>query len=307
MKNLRIGIIGYGNIGCGALEAVTGEPDMEIAGVVELIESSQLKSLLSVKKCSKLAETVVVNKIADLGTVDVALICTQSRRVKEIAADLLARGIHTVDSFDIHNEIPQIRSELDVVAKKNNVVAITAAGWDPGIDSIVRTLFLSMAPKGVTYTNFGPGMSMGHTCAVNAMPGVKKSLSLTVPAGMGIHRRMVYVELQEGAEFQDVETAIKTDPYFVKDRTYVFEVDNVDNLKDMGHGVMMERKGVSGTTHNQKMKFELTVNNPALTSQIMVSAARAAVKQKPGCYTLIEIPAIDLLYGKPDELIKNLV
>lgn len=307
MNKLKIAIVGYGNIGCGALEAVAGEPDMELAGVVELIDAPRLHASLNVRKCTNLNRTKLVKKIDDLKHVDVALICSQSRRVKEIAADLLSRGIHTVDSFDVHSEILQLRNELNTIAKKHNVVAVTSAGWDPGIDSVVRGLFLAMAPKGVTYTNFGPGMSMGHTCAVNAMPGIKNSLSITVPAGMGIHRRMVYVELEEDAKFEDVEKSIKTDPYFVKDRTYVYEVDSVDNLKNVGHGVMMERSGVSGYTHNQMMKFELKIDNPALTSQVMVSAARAAVKQSPGCYTMIEIPVIDFIHGDNDTLIKNLV
>lgn len=307
MNNMKIAIIGYGNIGCNALEAVMEEPDMELVGVVELIGAPQLKSLINVRRCSKLSETKLVHRIEDLERADVALICSQSRKVKEICEKLLTQGIHTVDSFDIHGDIPKLRSELDVIAKKHNAVAITAAGWDPGIDSIVRCLFLAMAPKGVTYTNFGPGMSMGHTCAVNAKEGVKKSLSLTVPAGMGIHRRMVYVELAEGAVFEEVATAIKEDPYFVNDRTYVYQVDDVEALKNVGHGVMMERNGASGLTHNQMMKFEMRINNPALTAQIMTSAARATVKQNPGCYTLIEIPVIDLLRGDPELLIKNLV
>jgi diaminopimelate dehydrogenase len=307
MKKIKIGIIGYGNIGCSALEAIMEEPDMELVGVVEMIGEKRLKSVINVRRCSKLNETKLVNKIEDLDGIDVALICAQSRKVKEIAGKMLTRGIHTVDSFDIHSEIAQLRRELDAIAKEHNVVAITSAGWDPGIDSVVRALFLAMAPKGITYTNFGPGMSMGHTCAVKAMNGVKNALSITVPAGMGIHRRMVYVELNEGANFEEVEAAIKADPYFVKDRTYVFEVESVENLKDVGHGVMMERNGASGLTHNQMMKFQLKVNNPALTSQIMVSAARAAMKQRPGCYTMIEIPVVDLLPGETETLIQNLV
>jgi diaminopimelate dehydrogenase len=124
---------------------------------------------------------------------------------------------------------------------------------------------------------------------------------------MGIHRRMVYVQLTPGAVFEEVEAAIKKDPYFVKDRTYVFEVDDVSALKDMGHGVLMERNGVSGVTHNQSMKFQLKVNNPALTAQVMVSAARAAVKQQPGCYTMIELPVVDFLYGDVDTFVTRYV
>lgn len=118
---------------------------------------------------------------------------------------------------------------------------------------------------------------------------------------------MVYVELNAGADFRDVEERIKKDPYFVKDRTYVYEVDNVENLMDVSHGVLMERNGVSGMTHNQSMRFQLKVNNPALTAQVMVSAARAAMRHEPGCYTMIELPAIDFLYGDVDSFVTKFV
>ena len=129
-----------------------------------------------------------------------------------------ALGIHTVDSFDIHTGITALRRTLDAEAKKHNTVSIISAGWDPGSDSIVRTMLEAIAPKGITYTNFGPGMSMGHTVAVKAIEGVKAALSMTIPTGTGIHRRMVYIELKDGYEFDKVAAAIKADPYFVNDR-----------------------------------------------------------------------------------------
>ena len=101
--------------------------------------------------------------------------------------------------------------------------------------------------------------------------------------------------------------AIKTDPYFVHDETHVMQVECVDNLKDMGHGVNLVRKGVSGKTQNQLFEFDMKINNPALTGQILVATARASMKQQPGCYTLIEIPVIDMLYGDREELIRHLV
>ena len=164
-----------------------------------------------------------------------------------------------------------------------------------------------IADKGITYTNFGPGMSMGHTVAVKAIPGVKNALSMTIPLGTGIHRRMVYVELAEGYAFADVAAAIKNDDYFKHDETHVIQVPDVDALKDMGHGVDLVRKGVSGSTHSQRMGFTIEINNPALTGQILVAAARAVKKQAPGCYTMIEIPPIDLLEGSTEELIRRLV
>jgi diaminopimelate dehydrogenase len=150
-------------------------------------------------------------------------------------------------------------------------------------------------------------MSMGHTVAVKAIPGVKNALSMTIPIGQGMHRRMVYVELNSGVDFGGVERAIKQDPYFIHDETHVFQVSDVAALLDTGHGVVLERKGVSGRTHNQMMKLEMRINNPAATGQIMVSAARASLQQKPGAYTLIEVPLIDFLPGEKEEIIQRLV
>ena len=130
---------------------------------------------------------------------------------------------------------------------------------------------------------------------------------MTIPLGTGIHRRMVYVELCDGYKLADVAAAIKADPYFASDETHVIEVDSVDEVKDMGHGVNMVRKGVSGTTQNQRFEFDMSINNPALTAQILVGAARAAMKQRPGAYTMIEIPVIDLLEGDRETLIRHLV
>src|SRR5690606_29727292 len=180
---------------------------------------------------------------------------------------------------------------------------ILSAGWDPGTNSMVRALFELMAPKGLTYTNYGPGMSMGHSVAVRAVEGVADGFSVTVPLGQGLHRRMVYVVLEEGAELDAVAERIKADPYFCNDETHVVQVGDVEQLVDMGHGAVIERKGVSGVTHNQLFRYELRINNPALTAQIMVSAARAALRQAPGAYTMLEIPLIDFLPGSRDELL----
>ncbi len=168
-------------------------------------------------------------------------------------------------------------------------------------------MMLAMAPKGITYTNFGPGMSMGHSVVARSKEGVADALSLTIPTGSGVHRRMVYVALKEGANYDDVAAAIKADSYFCHDDTHVIQVPDIDTLKDMGHGVLMERKGVSGSTQNQMFKFEMRINNPALTAQVMVAAARASMKQRPGCYTLPEIAPMDFLHGDRETLIAQLV
>lgn len=299
MEKIKVAIVGYGNIGKYALEAVEASSDMECAGIVRRNASAE--------GYPELAPYKVVSDIKELGKVDVAILSLPSRKVGEAAAKYLALGINTVDSFDIHTSIPELRGELGPVARANNAVSIISAGWDPGSDSIVRALMQSLAPKGISYTNFGPGRSMGHSVAVKAIPGVKDALSITIPIGTGLHRRMVYVELEEGADFKTIEAAIKNDPYFINDETHVQQVDSVDALNDVGHGVNLVRKGVSGKTHNQHFEFNMSINNPALTGQVLANMARAAVRQAPGCYTMIEIPVIDMLEGNRDDLIKHLV
>lgn len=298
MKKIRAAVVGYGNIGHFTIEALQAAPDFEIAGVVR-------RNVADIP--SELAPYKVVTDIKELGDVDVAILCTPTREVEKYALQYLAMGINTVDSFDIHTSIVDLRRTLDAAAKKAGKVSIISAGWDPGSDSIVRTLMEAAAPKGLTYTNFGPGMSMGHTVCVKSKTGVKNALSMTMPKGDGMHRRMVYVELEDGAKLEDVAKAVKEDPYFASDETHVMAVESVDAVKDMGHGVHMIRKGVSGKTQNQRFEFNMSINNPALTAQLLVGVARASMRLAPGAYTMIEIPVIDLLPGDRETLIGHLV
>ncbi|HEY8391897.1 MAG TPA: diaminopimelate dehydrogenase [Capillibacterium sp.] len=300
MKQYKAAIIGYGNIGRYLLDAIKAAPDFQLAGVVRRPQSVK-------EQPPELKEIPVVTALSDLNQVEVAFLALPTRVVPRYAPEVLAMGINTVDSFDIHGELAKYRRDLDRVAKTHGRTAVIAAGWDPGTDSILRCLFQMMTPRGITYTNFGPGMSMGHTVAVKAISGVKDALSLTIPLGTGLHRRMVYVELEAGADPAAVTKAIKEDPYFRNDETIVQFVTNVRELMDVGHGVLLERKGVSGSTANQLLKFEMRINNPALTAQVMVAAARAGFKQPPGCYTLIELPPIDYLYGERERFIETIV
>lgn len=297
-KSYRVAIVGYGNIGKYAIDAVEASSDFELAGIVRR-DANNIPEELKKHK--------VTDSIKKLNKVDVAILCTPTRSVEKFAKECLENGICTVDSFDIHGGIVELRRELDKVAKANNRASIISAGWDPGTDSIVRSMFEFMAPKGITYTNFGPGMSMGHTVAVKAIEGVRNALSMTIPLGTSIHRRMVYIELKDGYKFEEVAKAIKADDYFAHDETHIMQVESVDALKDMGHGVNMIRKGVSGDTQNQLLDFNMKINNPALTAQVLVASARAVLKQAPGCYTMIEVPVIDYIYGDKEQLIKKLV
>lgn len=297
-KKIRAAVVGYGNIGRFTLDALIAADDFEVAGIVR--RNPAVRDDIP-------AEIPVVASVNELENVDVAILATPTREVEKHAREILAAGINTVDSFDIHTLIPELRHNLGEVAKAHNAVSVISAGWDPGSDSVVRTLMEAIVPKGISYTNFGPGMSMGHTVCVKSKPGVKDALSVTIPVGTGIHRRMVYVELEEGYTADDVYKSLKADPYFATDETHVTAVESVSALKDMGHGVNLVRKGVSGKTHNQLLEFDMKINNPALTGQILVCCARASMRLTPGCYTMIEIPVVDLLPGDRDKWIGKLV
>ena len=284
---MKIAILGYGNIGRAAEEAVKAAPDMELAGVFHH------------------------NDCLDCIDADAVLVCTPTREVQKFATLLAARGICTVDSFDIHGQIWDLRTNLDAVCQAHQAVSILSAGWDPGSDSMFRALLQALAPNGLTYTNFGPGRSMGHTVAAKAIKGVKNALSMTIPLGTGIHRRMVYIELEPGADFKTVEAALLADDYFAHDETHVIPVESVEALNNVAHGVNLVRNGVSGTTHNQRFEFNMSINNPALTGQVMVSCARAALRMKArgefGAKTMIELRPIDLLPGTIEQLVRALV
>ncbi len=299
MKKIRAAVVGYGNIGKFTIEALEASDDFEIAGVVRRNGADN--------KPKELDKYEVVKDIKELKDVDVAILATPTRSCEEYAKQIVPLGINTVDSFDIHTNIRGYRERMMELNKKTGTVSVIAAGWDPGSDSIVRTLMQSLAPKGLSYTNFGPGMSMGHSVCARSKEGVKDALSMTIPLGEGIHRRMVYVELEDGAKLADVTAAIKADPYFANDETHVFAVDSVDSVRDMGHGVHLVRKGVSGKTQNQRFEFNMSINNPALTAQVLVNVARASMRQQPGCYTMVELPVIDMLPGERADLIEKLV
>ena len=293
---INVAVIGYGNIGKNAIQAILNAPDMNLVGVVRRnakpIDEPNIK---------------VAERIEDLDRPLVCVLCAPSRLIPEMAAEYMQKGYYTVDSFDIHGQIPEVRDKLRHVAQRNGLSCILSAGWDPGTDSVIRALMTAMAPNGITYTNFGPGMSMGHSVAAKAISGVFDAVSMTMPQGAGIHNRVVYVQLNEGASFESVSKAIKADEYFCHDNTQVIEVPDIAEIKQEAHGVDLIRYGSSSNRSNQNIRFEMKIDNPALTAQILTGCVRAAIRQKPGCYTLIEIPPVDLLPGSRERWIKELV
>ena len=299
--SIKAAVIGLGNIGRYAVEALEAAPDFTCVGVVRRKESlgTAPHDLRGVAEYASLADLEAVS-----GKPDVLLLCAPSRKIPEVAGDLLGKGYNTVDSFDIHDRIVETIGVLEARAAKGGAVAVTAAGWDPGTDSAMRALFEAMVPVGTTFTNFGRGRSMGHSVAARALPGVADATSITIPLGGGRHSRLVYVVLEGGAAFEDVHAAIKADPYFAHDPLEVRQVtqEELPRVADASHGVLMERLGASGLTANQHLTFDMRIDNPALTAQVLVSSARAAVRLaqagRPGAYTLIDVPPVLLLPGE---------
>ena len=307
MEKIKVSVHGLGNIGKYVIEAIEASNDIECIGVVRRAASIG-KNSLDLRGCSEYAS--IDELIKAKGKPNVALICTPSRHAYDDDSLYLRYGINTVDSFDIHEDIVSMVEKLDVIAKENNSVAITAAGWDPGTDSVLRAIFQAMVPVGTTFTNFGRGRSMGHSAAARAIDGVADAVSITIPIGGGRHSRLVYVVLEAGETLENVRARIAADAYFSKDPLDVRCVSSSDELAlvcDASHGVFMERTGASGLTSNQKMTFDMRIDNPALTAQVMVSCARASTRLSSGSYTMIDIPPVALLNGDRKYNIKHLV
>ncbi len=297
-SKIRIAVHGLGNIGSRVIQCIEVAPDMECAGVVRSPASvgtkqNDLRGLPDFPSLDKLVEA--------RGKPDVAILCGPSRNVPADAEHYLAAGLHTVDSFDIHGEIPALVDRLEKAAVAAGRCAVVAAGWDPGTDSVLRALFEAMAPKGTTFTNFGRGRSMGHSVAARAIENVVDATSITIPMGSGKHSRLVYVLPKPGADRKKIEKDIAADPYFSHDPLDVRFVESAEELEavmDNSHGVLLERVGASGLTSNQHLTFDMRIDNPALTAQVLTACARAATRMAPGCKTIIDIPPVALLPGE---------
>ncbi|MBQ7123219.1 MAG: diaminopimelate dehydrogenase [Oscillospiraceae bacterium] len=284
----KIVIIGMGNVGKAAAKAVLKSPDMELCGFIRR----------NAENVMEFADIPVAENVFDLPEKpDGAIICLPSRLAEPVETKLLEAGIYTADAFDIHEELPDMRLRIDKAAKRGGASAVIGAGWDPGLDSAIRTLMLAAMPDGTTYTNFGPGMSMGHSAAVKAIAGVKAAAAITLPLGSGKHRREIYIETDEKTDKKAVEHAILSDEYFEHDECSIIFTDSGLPFLNTAHGVNIERKNLSKGEDIQQMEFSMKSDNPTLTGQLLVSAMRAAFLQKPGAYFMPEIPPCEFCAG----------
>ncbi len=297
MATIKAAVHGLGNIGRHVIDCLEHAGDMKCLGVIRRASSlgTQRFDLKGAPDFASLDDLM-----AKEGKPDVVILCCPSRAVPVTAAACLALGVNTADSFDIHTDIPALVEKLDGVARKAGAACITAAGWDPGTDSMFRALFEAMTPTGTTFTNFGRGRSMGHSVAARAIEGVADATAITIPLGGGKHARLVYALPEKGASFDAIKKALAADPYFSHDPLDVREVKTPEELAavaDNSHGLLMERIGASGGTSNQRLSFDMRIDNPALTAQILVACARAVTRMPAGCHTLIDVPPVALLPG----------
>ncbi|MGN1090977.1 MAG: diaminopimelate dehydrogenase [Alphaproteobacteria bacterium] len=300
MRQIKVAIVGWGNVGRFCKQVLQQTTDMQLVGVV--------RRAASIKKQDELlSDTRVVSDIKELGKVDIAIVSVPSRLAPQKVSTLLEKGISTVDSFDIHTQILATKKRLQKKAVTHKAVSIFGAGWDPGTDSCVRALFQIVCPAQKTTTTFGGikgGRSMGHTAAVKAIKGVKNAVSLTLPNGAGKQKREVYIELMPNADFKQVEHAIKTDDYFKDDPTTVHAVDDIAKYDTLNHGGELEQK-----TSQIVQDYVVEGINPLMTANVLVSSARAAyraLKRKEyGAYVMIERPLIDYIAGDLSDQMKG--
>lgn len=289
---INVAVMGCGHIGTYACKAVELTRDMELVGIVE--NGCDLERI----RCAFPGIPVVQHFEMLPEKPDVMVLGVPSRTVIEVAPLLLAEEIHTVDAFDMHGEpFINLRAKLGPIAKEHGVVALMGAGVDPGVSTIVRTIFEMWAPTGLTYVTYGPGMSMGHTVAAKSYDGVQDALSITRPGDPGCHKRDLYLVIKPGFSFDEIKSRVLADSYFCHDDVRVFQVEDVEPLVDMGHAIHVSRKGGASGIDNQLLDFTTTFHNPASTAQVMVSCARAATRLAPGAYTMIEVPPIAYLAG----------
>ena len=309
--SIRVGIIGYGNLGRGVECAVKQNADMELVAVF---------TRRAPETVSILTQTAAVCHIDDAvnwkDKIDVMILCGGSATDLPVQTPEFAKMFNVVDSFDTHAKIPEHYANVDAVAKESGKVGIISVGWDPGMFSLNRMYANAILVDGKDYTFWGKGVSQGHSDAIRRIPGVKDGKQYTVPVEAAVaavrngenpelttrqkHTRECYVVLEEGADAAAVENAIKTMPnYFADYDTTVYFISEEElkaNHSGIPHGGMVIRSGKTGWNGENSHVIEYNIkldSNPEFTSSVIVAYARAAVRMaaegQTGCKTVFDV------------------
>ena len=328
MSKIRIGIVGYGNIGRGVEQAIKRNEDMELAAVFTRRDPA------SVKVATEGAKVVHMDDMLSMkGDVDVMVLCGGSATDLPVMGPEIAANFNTIDSFDTHAKIPEYFANVDKAAKEGNNISIISVGWDPGMFSLNRLYAESILVQGSTYTFWGKGVSQGHSDAIRRIPGVKNAIQYTVPVDEAVdqvrsgsepklttrdkHTRECYVVAQEGANKAEIENAIKTMPnYFDEYNTTVHFISEEELKRDhskMPHGGFVIRTGETGEEGNKHViEYSLKLDsNPEFTASVLIAFARAAYrlnqKGENGARSVFDIAPALLSMKTPEQLRKEIL
>lgn len=326
MENkIRVGIVGYGNLGKGVRKAINQNPDME------------LEAIFTRREVSKVSENdnlmVHISKIGDFkDEIDVMILCGGSATDLVEQGPMVAEMFNTVDSFDTHAKIPAYFEKMNEVSSASGNLSIISVGWDPGLFSLNRLLGNAVLPNGKDYTFWGKGVSQGHSDAIRRIQGVKNGIQYTIPIEAALervrsgenpdittrekHLRECFVVAEEGADKTKIEEEIKNMPNYFSDYDTTVHFITEEELKrdhsGMPHGGFVIRTGETGEGTKQRIEFSLELgSNPEFTSSVLVAYARAISKMakegKKGALTVFDVPFGYLSSKTPAELRKELL
>ena len=323
MGKIRIGIVGYGNIGRGVEQSIKRNDDMELKAVFTRRDPASVKIQ---------TEGAEVKHFADMEAmkddIDVMILCGGSATDLPVIGPKVAASFNTIDSFDTHAKIPEYFANVDKAAKEGKNVSIISVGWDPGMFSLNRLYAESILVQGSTYTFWGKGVSQGHSDAIRRIEGVKNGLQYTVPIEAAVdqvrsgsepelttrqkHLRECYVVAEEGADKAAIEEAIKTMPNYFDEYdttvTFITEEELKENHSKMPHGGFVIRTGETGCEGNKHViEYSLKLDsNPEFTGSVLVAYARAAhrlsKKGESGARSVFDIAPAMLSQMTPEEL-----
>lgn len=326
---IRIGIVGYGNLGKGVESALAQNADMELVGVFTRRDPATV---------SPVGPNTEVYRMDDLismkGSVDVVILCGGSATDLPAMTPELARHFNVIDSFDTHAKIPDHFAAVDTAARETGTLAIISVGWDPGLFSLNRAMAQAILPVGYDYTFWGKGVSQGHSDAVRRIEGVADARQYTVPVEAALeavrsgempelatrdkHTRLCYVVAEEGADRVRIEREIVTMPnYFDEYDTEVVFITEEEMMRDhnrLSHGGMVFRSGKTGPSEesNQLIEYRLQLDsNPQFTAGVLVAYARANHRLSQegvcGCKTVFDIAPAYLLGMSPEDIRRSLL
>lgn len=322
--SIRIGILGYGNLGRGVECAIRQNPDMELAAVFTRRDPETVKILTDTARVCRVEDAVQWKE-----KIDVLIICGGSATDLPVQTPEYVKYFNVIDSFDTHARIPEHFANVDAAAKENGNVGIISVGWDPGMFSLNRMYANAILPEGSDYTFWGKGVSQGHSDAIRRIAGVKNAKQYTIPVEAALeavragknpvlstrekHTRECFVVLEEGADAARIEKEIKEMPNYFADYDttvhFISEEELLAKHSGIPHGGLVLRSGVTGWNkeHKHLIEYKLQLDsNPEFTSSVIVAYARAAYRLaaegQTGCKTVFDIAPAYLSAKSAEEL-----